>query len=200
MKEYTYDKLLNIHTTGKGNLNQSSHYYPYEPTPYVALETLFEQYDVKSSDHFVDFGCGLGRLNFYIHYFYHASVVGIEMNEISFKKAIQNKKQYVKKVKSPVHRLEFTCCRAEDYEITVYDNRFYFFNPFSVHIFQHIVNQILLSVERSFREVDIILYYPTEDYIYYMESHSVFRLKKEIVIPGYFEKDQNERFLIYSLN
>ncbi|WP_042144374.1 cyclopropane-fatty-acyl-phospholipid synthase family protein [Paucisalibacillus sp. EB02] len=200
MKEYSYDKLLNIHTNEKGTPNQLGHYYPYEPTPYEALEALFEQYELESSDHVVDFGCGLGRLNFFIHYFYQASVVGVEMNEISYRKALQNQKQYAKKIKKPIQRVEFKCCRAEDYGITEKDNRFYFFNPFSIHIFQRIINRILRSVEESPREVDIILYYPSEDYIYYMDNQSVFRLDKEIVVPGYFEKNPNERFLIYRLN
>ena len=199
MKEYSYDKLLNIKTNGKGIPNQLSHYHPYEPTPYEALETLFRQYEVKSSDHFVDFGCGLGRLNFFIHFFHHASVVGIEMNEDFHKKALQNRDHYAKKTKNKVEKIIFKNCRAEDYEISEKDNRFYFFNPFSVHIFQHIINRILLSVEESPREVDIILYYPSEDYVFHLENQSVFRLVQEIVIPGYFEKNSNERFLIYRL-
>jgi SAM-dependent methyltransferase len=199
MKEYSYDKLLNIHTNGKGIPNQLNHYYPYEPTPYEALEALFEQYEVQRHDQVVDFGCGLGRLNFFIHYFYHASVVGIEMNDLFYKKALQNKEHYAKKTKNSVQRLEFKCCLAEDYAITETDNRFYFFNPFSVHIFQHIVNRILLSVEEFPREVDIILYYPSEDYIYYMDNQSAFRLEKEVIVPGLFQKNPNERFLIYRL-
>ena len=45
----------------------------------------------------VDFGCGKGRLNFYIHYFFHATVVGIEMNEIFYQEAIENLNRYLEK-------------------------------------------------------------------------------------------------------
>ncbi|WP_026908768.1 methyltransferase [Paucisalibacillus globulus] len=199
MNEYTYDKLLNIHTNGQGVPIQLSHYYPYEPTPYVALETLFEQYEVKSSDHVVDFGCGLGRLNFYIHFFHHASVVGVEMNEISHRKALRNREQYARNTKNPIQNIEFRCCRAEEYEITPIDNCFYFFNPFSVHIFQKVVNRILLSVEAFPREVDIILYYPSMEYIFYLENDTAFELLREIKIPNLYKKNSNERFLIYRL-
>ncbi|GIO27321.1 methyltransferase [Ornithinibacillus bavariensis] len=200
MKEYYYDKLFNIQTIGKGVLNQITHYYPYEPTPYEALEILVEQYEVKSSDHFVDFGCGLGRLNFFIHYFYQAAVTGIEMNEIAYRKALHNRKLYTKKTNNSVETLQFKHCLAEQYEISEIDNRFYFFNPFSVHIFQYIVNQIMLSVEKAPREVDIILYYPSEDYVFYLENRTAFKQAQEVVVPGLYEKNNNERFLVYRLD
>jgi SAM-dependent methyltransferase len=200
MKEYYYDKLFNIHTNGKGVLNQITHYYPYEPTPYLALEALFGEYEVNASDHFVDYGCGLGRLNFFIHYFYHASVTGIEMNEIAYRKALQNRELYAKKTKRPVEKIQFRLCLAEQYEIGVTDNRFYFFNPFSVHIFQYVVNQIMLSVENAPRLVEILLYYPSEDYVFYLEHRTPFRLVQEVVVPGLYEKNSNERFVVYRWN
>src|SRR4051794_11285716 len=131
MKEYQYDKLLNIKTRGEQQgFNKSVHYHRYEPTPYAALEELFRHYNVKSNDYIVDFGCGKGRLNFYIHYFFAASVVGIEMNEALFQDAIQNRKSYTKK--NNKEKIKFLCCLAEEYQVTDLDNRFYFFNPFSI--------------------------------------------------------------------
>jgi SAM-dependent methyltransferase len=199
MKEHYYDKLLNINTSGKGSTNHIDHYYPYEPTPYYALEVLFEHYDVKSTDHFVDFGCGYGRLNFFIHYFYHASVLGIEMNPAFYQKVMDNRDQYAKKTKNRIERIQFNCCLAEEYSIHAKDNRFYFFNPFSVHIFQHVVNRIIRSLEESAREVDIILYYASEDYVFYLQNHTAFELHQEVVLPGIYEKNPYERFLIYRL-
>lgn len=198
MKEYYYDKLLNIHTNGKRVANNHiNHYYPYEPTPYQALEVLFDQYEVKSTDQFIDFGCGLGRLNFFIHYHFHARVTGIEMNEAFYQRALDNLENYRKKIKIPTDKVEFAYCLAEDYEIKKGDNRFYFFNPFSVHIFQRTINRILLSVEADPREVDIILYYPSKEYIFYLENQTNFQLEQEIELL--YEKNPNERFLIYRL-
>lgn len=200
MKEYSYEKLLNIRTSGIGVPNSLIHYHPYEPTPYEALEALFEQYEVHRTDHYVDFGCGLGRLNFYIHYFYHASVIGVEMNEIFYRKAIKNKKQYAKKLKRSIdNKLQFICCKAEEYPISSKDNHFYFFNPFSIHIFQHVVNRILNSVEDHPREINLILYYPSEEYIFYLENATNFELLQEVVVPILSNRNANERFLIYRL-
>ena len=68
------------------------------------------------------------------------------------------------------------------------DNRFYFFNPFSVQVFMNVVNNILLSVEAVEREMDIILYYPSEDYIFFLENQTAFELKREIRLPGLMRK------------
>jgi SAM-dependent methyltransferase len=199
MKETNYDELLNIETEGnQRGYNKSFHYHRYEPTPYHALEKLFAEYELTSSDHIVDFGCGKGRLNFFIHYLFHASVTGVEMNEKLYEEAMENKANYLIKAKNK-GEIQFQCCLAEKYEINPLDNTFYFFNPFTIPIFWKIINNILVSLEKSKREVDVILYYPSEDYIYYLENHTLFEIIKEIQLPGLFENNANERFLIYRL-
>ncbi|MEH7352269.1 methyltransferase [Neobacillus drentensis] len=203
MKEHYYDKLLNIKTKGDQNwggaANKSLHYHPYEPTPYSALEELFRHYEVKSSDRVVDFGCGKGRLNFYIHYFFHTTVAGVEMNETLFQAAIRNLDNYVRKIKKGRDQIKFYCCLAEKYEIDERDNRFYFFNPFSIQVFRKIVNNILLSMETSKRDIELVLYYPSEEYIYFLENQTSFELKREVILPHLYEHNPNERFLIYQL-
>jgi SAM-dependent methyltransferase len=197
MNEKYYDELLNIKTEGEQvGFNESLHYHRYEPTPYVALEFLFKQYELKSTDRIVDFGCGKGRLNFYIHYLFNVSVIGIEMNETFYLEAIQNKKNYIKK---DDEKIQFYHCLAEKYEIQPLENHFYFFNPFSIQIFMKIIKNILVSVEKVRREVEVVLYYVSDEYIYFLEYQTAFELKKEIMIPGLYEHNQNERFLIYRL-
>ncbi|HLO12887.1 MAG TPA: methyltransferase [Pseudoneobacillus sp.] len=198
MKEHYYDKLLNIKTkeVQKG-FHKSLHYHRYEPTPYSALEVLFEKYKLNNQDHIVDFGCGKGRLNFYIHYFFGASVVGVEMDNELYQAAVQNQKTYSKKTNR--EKVHFLCCLAEEYEVQQEDNRFYFFNPFSVQVFRKIINNILRSYEQSPREIELVLYYPAEDYIYFLEKETAFDWIEEVVLPYVYEKNPNERFLIYRL-
>ncbi|WP_028403434.1 methyltransferase [Ectobacillus panaciterrae] len=200
MKEKLYDELLNIKTGGdQKGFNKSLHHHRYEPTPYSALEKLFNQYELKSSDRIVDFGCGKGRLNFYINYLCNATVVGIEMNKTFYQEAVENRNSYLKKTKNSKDKIHFHCCFAEEYQIDPLDNRFYFFNPFSIHIFMNIINNILLSVEKSEREIELVLYYPSEDYIYFLENYTSFELKEEIILLGLYEHNPHERFLIYKL-
>lgn len=200
MKERAYDELLNIKTAGdQRGFNDSFHYHRYEPTPYRALDMLFKQYELKSSDSVVDFGCGKGRLNFYLHYLFHTSVVGIEMNESFYQEAVENRRNYLKKYKKSGDKIHFHCCLAEEYQISPSDNRFYFFNPFSIQIFMKIINNILISVEKSGRDIEIILYYPSEDYIYFLDNLTGFELEQEVILTGLFDHNPRERFLIYRL-
>lgn len=200
MKEQFYDELLNIKTCGdQKGFNKSFHYHRYEPTPYHALEKLFTKYELKNSDRIVDFGCGKGRLNFYVNYLYRSSVVGIEMNETLYQEAIGNRSRYLEKYKDQQGCIHFQCCLAQEYEIDPSDNRFYFFNPFSIQIFMKIINNVLRSVERVERDIELILYYGSDDYIFFLENQTPFELKEEIPLHGLYEKDDSERFLIYRL-
>ncbi len=201
MKEKFYDKLLNIHTNEEQNrFYKSFHYHPYEPTPYSALETLFNQYELKGSDRIVDFGCGKGRLNFFIEYRFQATVIGIEMNTSFFYEALENREGYLRKRKNSRNQIHFLNCLAEEYKIDSRDNRFYFFNPFSIQIFRKVINNILLSVENAKRDIELILYYPSEDYIYFLEKDTAFELKQEVKLSDLYENHPYERFLIYRLS
>jgi SAM-dependent methyltransferase len=200
MNEKFYDELLNIKTRGdQKGLNKSLHYHHYEPTPYNALEKLFNKYELKSSDRIVDFGCGKGRLTYFVNYLCNASVVGVEMNEAFYQEAVENRNSYLKKNKNRKDKIHFHCCLAEEYQIDPLDNRFYFFNPFSIQIFMNIINNILHSVEKSEREVELILYYGSVDYTFFLENYTSFELKEEVILPGLYEHNPCESFLIYRL-
>lgn len=191
-----YDQKLNIKTSDiQMGIHRSFTYHRYEPTPYEALDRLFETYMVDSSDHVVDFGCGKGRLNFYLADRFGTRVTGIEMNETFYEACLQNLTAYKGKGSQDI---VFERCLAEEYEIPETANVFYFFNPFTVEIFRRVVDKILYSVERKYRPVEIVLYYPAQDYVFFLENHSMFTLKLEVQLDE-FEKNVNERFLVYEL-
>ena len=49
MKEKYYEELLNIKTTGDQSWDETKKcYHPYEPTPYFALDKLFESYYITA--------------------------------------------------------------------------------------------------------------------------------------------------------
>jgi hypothetical protein len=201
MNEQYYEKLLNIQTLGEQKIfNESIHYNRYEPTAYSALNVLSKNYTFTETDSVVDFGCGKGRLNFYIGHFFQSTVTGIEMNSFFYKEALENKKDYLKKNKKKIDNIQFINCFAEEYNINPSDNKFYFFNPFSVQIFTKIVKNIIISVENYERPVDIILYYPSDDYIYFLENNTPFQLFDEIKLPSLYDKDHRQTFLVYRLD
>ncbi|MBS2967635.1 class I SAM-dependent methyltransferase [Metabacillus sp. KIGAM252] len=203
MKEAYYDHIMNVKTERyQKEILQAVHYHyhRYEPTPYRALDALFEYYKLESGDHVVDFGCGMGRLIFYIHYHFNASVTGIEMNEGLYESALENLDRYGKKTKKNKDKINFQCCLAEEYSITDQDNRFYFFNPFSIQVFIKIVNNILLSVEKEPRETELVLYYPSEEYILFLENQTGYELKEEVYVPELYDTNPAEKFMIYRLS
>ncbi len=198
MNEQYYEKLLAIKTTGEQKIfNASIHYHRYEPTSYAALEALTNKYDFTEKDSIVDFGCGKGRLNFYINYFFNSFVTGIEMNNFFYKQAIENKKSYFQTNKGKRDNINFLNCLAERYTINPPDNKFYFFNPFSMQIFAKVLKNILASIEVNERAVDIILYYPSNDYIYFLDTNSSFVLLDEIKVPHMYDNDPRHKFLVY---
>lgn len=200
MEEQYYEKLLNIMTCGEQKWDsKSTHYHPYEPTSYSALEVLFHQYRVDSNDHIIDFGCGKGRLIFYINHFFKCEVTGIEMNNEFYEEALNNKASYLKNHRRSEDKINFLSCFAQDYKIKPIDNKFYFFNPFSIKIFIKVIENILDSVEIHNRTVQLILYYPSDDYVYYLENSTSFVLIYEVMLPHISKYNSNERFLIYQL-
>ena len=200
MKESKYEELLNIKTTGEELWSEKiKHNHPYQATSYDALEKLFENYIVNKDDYIVDFGCGKGRLNFYINYFFKANVTGVEMDRNYYEECLINKENYLSKNKRKSSSIDFEYCYAQEYKIKDYENKFYFFNPFSVVIFSKIIDNILDSYYNNIRKIELILYYPSQDYIYYLENSTPFTLKEEVILDYLYDSDTQERFLIYEL-
>ena len=160
MNEKDFDRMLRIKTIGMREWpHQSAHYNRYEATPYEALDALFDEYEPHQSDVVVDFGCGKGRLTFYVHNRFHVSAIGVEMNGQMYQEALENQASYMQKSQQIGGTVRFERCLAEEYEVEPTDNRFYFFNPFSVQIFARVIDNILLSVERqaTFRRCHTLL-------------------------------------------
>ena len=200
INEKDYDQLLRIKTTTmKEEPNQSIHYNHYEATPYSILNALFNEYVLKKSDGLVDFGCGKGRVMFYVHNRFNCRVTGIEMNEELYLDTLANLANYTRKIKKKSSPIRVERCYAETYNIAETENKFYFFNPFSVQIFRKVVENILLSVEHQQRETDIILYYPSSEYLQYLETDTPFKLVQEVKIPKLYESNNNEHFLIFRI-
>lgn len=202
MSEQYYEKLLNIKTCGEQKIfNDSIHYHRYEPTSYESLNTLIQEYKFTENDSIIDFGCGKGRLNFFINNFFNCYTTGIEMNNYYYEICIDNLNSYNNNNnKYTSNKMKFLKCFAQEYKIKENDNKFYFFNPFSIQIFISVVNNILDSVDKNPRIVDIILHYPSDDYVNYLENNTCFFLYKEISVLPYYLKDYRNKFLIYRLD
>ena len=198
MAERIYDRKLSIKTVGRREWKDKSvSFNRYEATPYNALEKLFKSYKVKKTDKVVDFGCGRGRVVFYIHNKFKVPVTGIEVNDLTYEEAINNKIGYRYKNKNIAAQIKFKYSFAEDYEIKPIDNKFYFFNPFKIDTFKLVINNILDSVKENKRNIDIILYYPMPKYKEFLKNETPFKLMNKVILPD--AEDRLEKFLIYRL-
>ena len=123
--DINWDKLLGIKTTGRDDTNSDEYRYPYEPTPYCVLERLADSGLIGKDDTVLDYGCGKGRVDFFLSYQTKANTIGVEYDERIYESALENQKSAVSKAKT-----EFVLMRAEEYKVPLHINRFYFFNSF----------------------------------------------------------------------
>lgn len=198
MGERREDKRLGIRTAGLREWkNDQTQFNRYEATPYKALKALKKNYRLNKNDKLVDFGSGRGRVVFYLHNHFHIPVKGIEANDKTFDEALNNKKRYRVKAKHIKAPIKFQYGLAENYKIGKKDNCFFFFNPFSVKIFKKVVKNILRSVEKDKRTIDLILYYPIDEYKKFLKTSTPFTIINKIKVPGI--KVSKEKFIIYRL-
>lgn len=192
MNEHEWDKLLKIKTSGRDDSNADEFRYPYEPTPYSVLEQLADYGLIRKKSKVIDYGCGKGRVGFFLNYVLGCDVKGIEYDERIYGQAVQNQKTYVK-YKKP----EFFCERAENHPVTD-ENCFYFFNPFSLEILKAVMGQILDSYYQDPRKMYFFFYYPQDEYLSYLMMTDALTFLDEIDCSDLFEeKSQRERIMIF---
>lgn len=181
------------------NNRYNDEYYRYEPTSYSGLICAFDALmDVISKhDRLVDFGCGKGRVLFYVNQRFQCEVCGIEIDESVYEQALENRTYYNTRFKDSMNRIELLNGKAEEYEIHPEDTIFYFFNPFALSVFKKVIDHIMESVEQHPRKVYIMMYYPKEDYRKYLQQHK-FLLYRMVKLPDY-ARDWNEKVVIYEL-
>ena len=193
--EHNWDKLLQIQTNGRDETNADEYHHPYEPTDYRVLERLAKSGFFGEGDVVLDYGCGKGRVGFFLSYRTKAQTIGIEYDDHIYAEALNNRKSTVSKMKP-----DFVLTRAEEYEVPTEVNRCYFFNPFSVEILHKVMARICESWYENPREIFLFFYYPADEYISYLMTVDELDFYDEIECDGLFEgNDPRERILIFQL-
>ena len=193
-KEQSWDKRLQIKTTGRDETNADQYHHPYEPTPYSVLERLADSGLIGKRDVVLDYGCGKGRVDFFLSYQTGAKTIGIEYDERIYKSALENQKTAISGA-----RAEFVPVNAQVYAVPPAVNRCYFFNPFSVEILHKVMARILESYYDSPREILLFFYYPADEYISHLMTVDQLDFYDEIVCDDLFAGDNRERILIFQL-
>lgn len=91
--EQRWDKLLHIRTSGRDDSHSDQYRYPYEPTPYTVLQRLADSGYIRKHNLLLDYGCGKGRVDFFLSWQTRCQSVGIEYDERSMKMHRKIKRQ-----------------------------------------------------------------------------------------------------------
>ena len=191
--ETKWDLSLGIQTGGRDDTNADEYRYPYEPTPYVVLERLAQTGLFRAGDVVMDYGCGKGRVGFFLSRQTGAKAIGIEYDERIYASALENKKTACNTA------ADFVLTRAEAYPLPEAVNRCYFFNPFSVEILHKVMARILESWYAHPRDLFLFFYYPSDEYIAYLMTVDALEFYDEAECDDLFAGDERERIVIFWL-
>ena len=190
--ENAWDQRLQIRTAGRDDKNADEYRYPYEPTPYSVLERLASSGLIGEQDAVLDYGCGKGRVGFFLSSQTGAKAIGIEYDARIYADALENRKTAPSKP-------DFVLTKAEAYTVPPEVTRCYFFNPFSKEILHKVMARILESYYAHPRDLFLFFYYPSDEYISYLMTVDELEFYDEIECDDLFTGDRRERILIFQL-
>ena len=193
--EQKWDLSLQIQTCGRDESNADEYHHPYEPTPYCVLKRLAKSGFFDENDVVLDYGCGKGRVGFFLSCRTKARTIGIEYDEHIYAGALDNRKSTLSRFKP-----DFVLTRAEEYKVPRDVNRCYFFNPFSAEILHKVMARILESWYEYPREILLFFYYPSDEYISYLMTVEELEFYDEVECDDLFKgNDPRERIMIFQL-
>ena len=191
--EILRDKRLGIQTIGRDDTHADEHHSPYEPTPYCVLDRMAENNVFDHISHLIDFGCGKGRVGFYLAEKYGIRTTGIEVENVFYKAATKNLSRFGRKT-----LIRFENCPAETCRIPADADAFFFFRPFSEIILRRVMHNILGSYYEYPRLMRFIFYYINASYASYLENINEISTVLEKDCRDLFQsKDQKDKFIVY---
>ena len=201
MTEQEWDQKLHIDTIGRDASMEDAYHHPYEPTPYTVLERIVESGYLSSYNKVIDYGCGKGRVGFFLGSQLGCKTVGIEFDAKICDEARENLAKWkgTMSKNNGTQCVVFQCIAAEKYEVADEDT-FYFFNPFSVEILKNVVGKIKKSYYENPREIRLFFYYPSDEYISYLMTVAELCFLDEIDCSDLFEENkEREKIVIFEM-
>jgi SAM-dependent methyltransferase len=193
--ENEWDKLLHIKTTGRDDTISDLVRYPYEPTDYSVLEQLAGSGYIDKSNTVVDYGCGKGRVSFFLTSQTKCHAIGIEYNPRLYQRAVANQETAPRG-----NRVTLLEADAMDFAVPEQVDRCFFFNPFSVEILRTVLDNLQKSCQESPREILLIFYYPSPAYTEYLDTVPHLTLIDAIDCrPGAKYSDPRKKLLVFRL-
>ncbi|MGM9972284.1 MAG: class I SAM-dependent methyltransferase [Anaeroplasmataceae bacterium] len=193
--EVKLDRFLKIKTNGRDDSNSNFINYPYEATPYTVLEYLANSGHILKQDKIIDYGCGKGRVSFFLAYSTRANVIGVEYNLRLYNSALDNHKKAISR-----NKVTFVLRDAADYKFPNDATGAYFFNPFSIDVLKAVINNILDSKKENDRDIKLFFYYPSKEYLGYLTNSEVITHIEDIDCMDIFKNgDLREVIKVYKI-
>jgi len=189
-----WEKHLHVQTSGRDEIGSDETHFPYEPTPYPVLQRLAESGFVGRENHVLDYGCGKGRVCFFLASQCGCRATGIDFSEKLIQEAEDNRKQF-----SGKKTVLFLCCPAEQYELKDEDSIF-FFNPFTEQTLQVVLGQVRKSLYQKNRQIRMFCYYPSDEFVSCLMTEPDVEFLDEIDCQDLFDgHNPRERILIFEM-
>lgn len=189
--ERAWDRRLHIQTIGREDMTGPRN-MPYEPTPYCVLERLAESGFIRPGDHLLDYGCGKGRVAFFMASEIGCRATGVDRAERLIAAAEENRARFMYP-----ERIAFVNSSAESY-VPSGENAFFFFNPFSEAVLRVALARILSCWDMPLK---LCFYYPSDAYLALLSCEPRLDAVEEINCRGLFDGDNpRERILLFEAN
>ena len=160
-----------------------------------AILKLFPLGYLGKKNHLIDYGCGKGRVDFFLAWQVRCRTTGVEYDERMTKAAEENRQRAVSGTKT-----SFILENAALFQVPESADRFYFFNPFSVEILRSVIGRIRESWYEKTREMLLFFYYPSDEYISYLMTVDELEFLDEIDCQDLFDgKNLRERILVFQM-
>ena len=192
LSEREWDRRLRIRTVGRED-ESDPNYSPYEPTPYGVLRRLAESGHITRKNHLLDYGCGKGRVAFFMAAVVGCRATGIDMSQKLIDIARENRRS-----SRLGDRVALKRCLAEQYEPEDEDFLF-FFNPFSEKVFAGVLRRVANALKDRPRALTVACYYPSEAYVECLDETDILKPVDDIDCNDLFNGKQNprERVIVY---
>ena len=178
------DIKLNIKTCGHNYSKMDKSNYGYDPTPYSVLKVLANSNLISKKDTLIDYGCGYGRVGFYLNNATGCSIIGIDHNPYCLQRANSNLKRYGNHAD-----ITFVNSKAELYDPSK-GTCFYFFNPFSTRIFGRVLDNIIECTPAIDCGRKLFFFYPTEEHTSMLLSNSHLSVMRSLNCTTFFNRDE----------
>ena len=189
-----WDRLLGIKTTGRDDTTSDLTRYPYEPTDYRVLELLAGAGYIGKSNVLLDYGCGKGRVSFFLSAQTKCRSIGIEYNPRLLERARANRETARRG-----HLVTLVQADAASFAVPPGADRAFFFNPFSLDILRPVMVNLLISCREFPRDMLLFFYYPSEFYCEYLGNLTGISPLEPLDCRTDPDADSREKILIFKM-